>query len=86
MKALKVFALAAIVLGSFCFGRSLSKPELKMAEYPEMNAAKKSLENAKGSLQKAAKDYDGHRVKAVEFVEKAITQIDEAITYADKHK
>jgi hypothetical protein len=72
MKTLKLFALAALLIGSFCFGRSLNKTEMKVVEYPEMMAAKKHLEGAKDNLQKAAKDYDGHRTKAVQLVEKAI--------------
>ena len=86
MKTVKVIALSALVIGAFCFGKSLSTVEVKIVEYPELNAAKKNLMEAKSHLDKAAKDFGGHRSKAAEYTDKAIKEIDEAVLYGDKQK
>ena len=86
MKTVKIFALSALVIGAFCFGKSLSKVETKIVEYPELNMAKKDLMSGKSHLDKAAKDFGGHRSKASEYVDKAIKEIDEAVLFGDKQK
>jgi hypothetical protein len=78
MKTVKTIAICALVVGAFCFGRA-------MAEFPELNAAKKSLLDAKNHLNSAKRDFGGYRTKAAEAVDKAIEQIDKAITYGDSH-
>ena len=75
---LKTVAVCALVIGSFCFGRA-------MAEFPELNAAKKSLMDAKNHLNNAKRDFGGYRAKASDAVDKAIGEIDKAITYGDSH-
>ena len=84
MKTVKLFALSALVVGAFCFGKSLSTVETKIVEFPELNAAKKDLMSAKSHLEKANKDFGGHRAKALEHADKAIKEIDEAVLYGDK--
>jgi hypothetical protein len=86
MKIIKNLALSALVVGAFCFGKSLSTVETKIVEYPELNMAKKSLMDAKSHLDKAAKDFGGHRSKANDYVDKAIKEVDEAVLYGDKQK
>ena len=86
MKTVKLFALSAVIVAAFCYGKSLSKVEIKIVEYPELNAAKKGLMDANAHLAKAAKDFGGHRSKAAEYVDKAIKEIDEAVLYGDKQK
>jgi hypothetical protein len=75
--SLRLLAIGAMVVCAFCFGRSV-------AEFPELNAAKQKLLGAKTNLENAAKEFGGHRVKAIEATEKAIKEIDEAILYGDK--
>jgi hypothetical protein len=86
MKTVKVIALSALVIGAFCFGKSLSTVEVKIVEYPELNAAKRSLMDGKAHLDKAAKDFGGHRSKAADYTDKAIKEVDEAVLYGDKQK
>jgi hypothetical protein len=86
MKTLKMIALSAVVIGAFCFGKSLSTVEVKIVEFPELNAAKKSIMEGKAYLQKAKKDFGGHRTKAAEYADKVIKEIDEAVLYGDKEK
>ena len=71
-------AIGALVISAFCFGRAV-------AEFPELNAAKRNLQQAKMNLEKAATDFGGHKMKAAEAVERAIKEVDEAILYGDKH-
>lgn len=86
MKTVKIFALSALVIGAFCFGKSLSTVETKIVEFPELNAAKKNLMEAKSHLDKAAKDFKGHRAKALEYADKAIKEVDEAVLAGDNEK
>lgn len=85
MKTVKILALSAAFIGVFCFGKSLSTTT-NLGEFPELNAAKNKLLEAKGNLNKAAKDFGGHRVKAIEHIDKAIKEVDEAVLAGDKQK
>jgi hypothetical protein len=85
MKArVKTLVVCALVISAFCFGKSLTPSEKKMFEFPELNAAKRDLVSGRAHLDKAARDFGGHRAKAVEHLDKAIHEIDEAIAYGDK--
>jgi len=86
MKTVKLFALSALVVGAFCFGKSLSTVETKIVEFPELNAAKNNLMQAKANLDKAAKEFGGHRKKALEYADKAIKEVDESVLAGDKDK
>lgn len=49
------------------------------APQPHMKAALQALENAAASLEKAADDKGGHRVKAIGLVKDAIDQVQRGI-------
>ena len=51
----------------------------KSEPHPEMIKGKRQLQTAKATLQKAARDYDGHRVKAIGLIDQAIKEIDAGI-------
>lgn len=53
-------------------------------EHPEIREAIRALENAKGHLERGAKDFGGHRVKALEFTNHALEECHEALQ-ADRH-
>jgi hypothetical protein len=74
---LKTAAICALVIAAFCFGKAV-------AEFPELNAAKRNLVEGRTHLNNAARDFGGHRAKAVEALDRAIKEIDEAILYGDK--
>jgi hypothetical protein len=59
-------------------------PHHEKEPHPEMTRAKTQLQAAKASLQKAAHDYSGHRVKAIKAIDEAIKEIDLGIA-SDKH-
>jgi hypothetical protein len=86
MKTFKVTLLGVSLIAAFCFGKSFSRVDVVIGEYPELNQAKKGLEGAKAHLAKADKDYDGHRKEAAKYTDKAIEEIDKAVAWADKQK
>jgi len=69
---LRSVAICALVIGAFCFGKAV-------AEFPELQAAKKDLMQAKTHLNNAKRDFGGHRAKAADAVDKAVEEIDKAI-------
>ncbi len=75
------FALAAVALGM------LALPGITMAEdQPHMQAALRSLEEAKKHLQEAEHDKGGHRAKALQLTDQAITHVKEGIKYGNQHE
>jgi len=51
---------------------------------PEMRRALRTLEKANDFLGQAAKDYDGHRAKAKDLVDKAIQEVKAGLEFEDK--
>jgi len=49
---------------------------------PHMQAALDHLQSAKAELQSAVSDKGGHRVRAIELVDRAIEQVNDGMTYA----
>lgn len=54
--------------------------------HPEMHRALRALENTKHDLEKAAHDYDGHRAKALELTNQAISEVKEGLRYVKQEK
>jgi hypothetical protein len=52
--------------------------------HPEIRAAQRDLARAKGHLKAAAHDFGGHRVKAIEFIDRAQGELREALEYDRK--
>lgn len=51
-------------------------------DQPNMRAALDQLNNAKANLEAASNDKGGHRVKAIEYVDKAISEVKDGIAAA----
>ena len=49
------------------------------AEDPELRAAERELKQARAHLQEADRDYEGHRRKAVEHVDQALSELRTAL-------
>jgi hypothetical protein len=49
------------------------------AEDPELRAAERELKQARAHLQEADRDYQGHRRKAVEYVDQALSELRTAL-------
>jgi hypothetical protein len=52
--------------------------------HPQISAAIRSLERAKDHLQKAAHDFGGHRVEAIQAIDAAIAQLKVCLQYDQK--
>jgi hypothetical protein len=53
---------------------------------PHMAAARDHLEAAHGELQVAVSDKGGHRTRAIELVDRAISEVQAGIDYAAAHR
>jgi hypothetical protein len=76
-RVLCLLALSVLLLVGFVAGRA-------NADQPHMMAARDHLRNAKAELDAAEPDKGGHRVKAIERVVEAISEVDRGIEY-DRH-
>jgi len=52
---------------------------------PEMKSALEHLREAQQDLNSGSHDKGGHRVKAIEYVNNAINEVDQAIRYDNTH-
>ncbi len=60
-------------------------PSVRVAEpHPQINAALRALERAKDHLQKAAHDFGGHRVEAIQAIDAAMAQLKTCLQYDKK--
>lgn len=84
MNIWKVSTISLVVILGCVIGRGVIN-SASAEPQPHMQTALQSLENAKVALEKADPDKGGHRVKAIEFTDKAIAQVKEGIAYANKH-
>ncbi|HZP43846.1 MAG TPA: hypothetical protein VFD84_20360 [Candidatus Binatia bacterium] len=71
--------LVAVVVGA---GVVLAGGALRAEEHPEMRAAQRELQAARGHLLAAAKEYEGHRRAAIAHVDEALQEIKAGLTAA----
>jgi hypothetical protein len=55
-------------------------------QQPEMTAAIQNLREAERNLEAASRDKGGHRVKALDYVRKAISEVEAGIQYDRTHR
>jgi hypothetical protein len=67
------------------FDRQHDDEEGTPLDQPHMQAALDHLQSARTNLQAATEDKGGHRVKAIEFVDKAIDEVQKGIEYDRTH-
>jgi hypothetical protein len=75
-RIMSFFALLVLLL-------ALSPASPAGERHPEIQAALNALQNAKGHLQAAAHDFQGHRVDAIRAVDEAIHQLQICMQYED---
>jgi hypothetical protein len=66
----KLFSLAIVLATATAFAAP---------KCPEMEKAKRQVEATKADLEHAAHDYEGHRAKALEHVNAALQEIEQAL-------
>jgi hypothetical protein len=69
-------------LGAMLLGAVLTLTIQAAEAHPEMRHARGSLVGAKHDLEHAKRDYEGHRVKAIEHIDMAIGEIDRGLEHA----
>ena len=52
--------------------------------FPEIHKAMRKLREAKEDLQKAAKDFGGHKVKAIQAIDEALAELKAAMDFDKK--
>ena len=79
MKHVKIIIVALLSAGTFFLGqysgKAVAAQKSMIALHPEMDAALISLQDARKHLDLAARDFDGHRAKAVKLVDDAIAEV-----------
>ena len=78
MKAFKTGLTAAILLAVFAM--------TSMAEQVHMERALRHLREARAALEQAAANKGGHRERAIELVDRAISQVEEGMRFARGHR
>ena len=61
-----------------------SKPALAEPQ-PEMHRARDALYNAIQLLRAASDDKGGHKIKAIDLIERAISEVDAGMRYDNRH-
>jgi hypothetical protein len=85
MRNQKINWLAVIVLAvAFAFPLSFAL-HAQARRYPNMQAALSHLQQARASLQRGAKIYNGHRERALALTEQALGEIRSGIRWANTH-
>jgi hypothetical protein len=59
----------------------LQRVQMNMEKHPEIEAAIHHLRQAKQNLEHAAHDFGGHRAKALEHVNRALEECNQALKY-----
>jgi hypothetical protein len=73
-----IFLVAALAIG-FAAGTAFAERQ------PHMAAALRALRHARQQLDTAEADKGGHRVKAIQFVNEAISEVEAGIRFDNKH-
>ena len=63
---------------------AVDKDDKKKEAHPHIRAALRELREARKELETAAHDFGGHRKEAIEAVDAAIKQLEEALKYDKK--
>lgn len=81
----KFLGLVVVALAFAVAAARWSPAAATSVDQPHMQEALKSLEAAKHHLEKAAADKGGHRAKAIEHVDAAISETKAGIDFDRKH-
>ena len=89
MKRKNIFGILALLLGCVMASSAASSP-LDSAttikpDQPYMQEALRDLENAKKELQQAARNKGGHRMTAMNLINRAIGEINKGIRFDRRH-
>ncbi len=72
-------AILAILALGFLLGFGASS--LAREPHPAIHKAQKQLMNARNTLEHAAHDFGGHRVKAIQHIDAALDELQQALNF-----
>jgi len=82
-KAAAPMMLALLILSSiWAVGPASAQPMPE--KHPQIHKAEKFLHDAKHALENAAHDFGGHRVKAIEAIDRALEELRMALEFDKK--
>ena len=73
-------SLTVLALG-VAFALGFATRAYTAEKHPELLAADRALHNGLNHLEKAAHDFGGHRVKAMEHIRQALSEISQAYAF-----
>ncbi len=76
--------LTGTVFGAFSWAGQ-AQPRRREKPQPHMSDALQALQTAKKQLELGSYDHGGHRLKALDLVNKAIAEVEAGIQYANEH-
>jgi hypothetical protein len=79
-RALLLALIGVLVTGSFCVGQVTARES-----QPRMRSALNALRTARSELNAAQNDKGGHRVRALNLVDRAIDQVQQGIRYDNRY-
>ena len=82
MRARKSGTAAVLIALAFLLG--FGAASFAREAHPLIHKAEKQLHNAKDTLEHAAHDFGGHRVKAIQHIDEALDELHQALAF-DKH-
>lgn len=83
-RLISLLFMLALVAGPTVIGHAQTSAAPAGERHPEIHRALHALENAKNDLGHAAHDFGGHRAKALEHVDAAISELRMALA-SDRH-
>lgn len=81
----KLRGVAVAIIFCVAFSGVSSSAQQRYEDQPNMDAALQGLKQAQTALERATSDKGGHRLVALDFVKKAINEVQAGITYAEQH-
>jgi hypothetical protein len=80
-----VFGLFLALAGLWTLGSDVPAGALEQKEkHPHIRAALSELKEARKELKEADHDFGGHRVEAIESIDKAIVQLEKCLKFDKK--
>ncbi len=83
-KAIAIASSSVLAIIIACGGAQVAERPAA-ADQPNMVAAREHLLQARASLERAEPNKGGHRERAIQLVDSAISQVNEGIEYARTH-
>jgi hypothetical protein len=79
----RMLVLATLLTASGLVGAAPGDTAAEQSRYPAIQAGAKHLQKAIAVLKKGADKFEGHRVAAIKHVREALTELDDAVGFAD---